>query len=477
MGQGMGTYRGLVCGTVCALFGLQGCTLAPDGEAFAWEDEGSTETLGEAVVETASWSATASDFLGWYGVVVAGGDVNDDGFSDAVVGMPDSNGDAGKVLIYKGSATGLSATPSWTLSLNGDGSSSFGRSLAVGDVNGDGSADVIVGAPNYSHNQTYEGAVFAFYGSTTGPDNVYDWVKEGNQTSASYGFALALSDVDNNGSMDVIVGAPNYDGTDGTTTYTDGGAVWVYLGSNAGISDLKAQKWIGAQAGATFGYAVGNAGDTNGDDRQDILIGAPKWDNGHTDEGKVFLYRGFATPPNNPTWTVEGNQTSARFGHSVAGAFVNIGNFSDVIIGAPYYDDGQTDEGKVFIYHGTSATMSTTATSTLQANVASARFGWSVANAGDVDKDILAVEEVIVGSPKDGTSSAGKARLYKRSGEGVWSVDWEAAGVASGDEFGISVASAGSVNGDTKADVIVGAWLQDDGADQNAGFAYVYHGD
>ncbi|MBK6343461.1 MAG: FG-GAP repeat protein [Flavobacteriales bacterium] len=95
---------------------------------------------------------------------------------------------------------------------------------------------------------------------------------------------------------------------------------------------------FGGQANARFGSDVSTAGDVNGDGLSDILISAPLHDNGQTDEGRVYLYPGSTTIAGSdvPAWTAEGNQTTAQFGSSIASAGdVNADGFSDVLIGAP----------------------------------------------------------------------------------------------------------------------------------------------
>ncbi|MBK6343347.1 MAG: FG-GAP repeat protein [Flavobacteriales bacterium] len=85
-----------------------------------------------------------------------------------------------------------------------------------------------------------------------------------------------------------------------------------------------------------------------------MIIGAPFFDNGQLDEGAVFVYHGSATGISSfSNWSAEGNQAIARFGQSVSTAGdLNGDGFSDVIIGAPFYDSGQANEGAAFVYFG-----------------------------------------------------------------------------------------------------------------------------
>ncbi len=110
------------------------------------------------------------------------------------------------------------------------------------------------------------------------------------------------------------------------------------------------------QANADFGGSVGSAGDVNGDGYSDVLIGARYYDNGQVNEGVVFIYHGSGTGINTTAATgIEYDQADANLGTSVACAGdVNGDGYSDIIAGAPYYDNGQSDEGTAFINHGNS---------------------------------------------------------------------------------------------------------------------------
>ena len=162
------------------------------------------------------------------------------------------------------------------------------------------------------------------------------------------------------------------------------------------------------QATANLGYSVASAGDVNGDNYDDIIVGAYKYDNGQTDEGAVFVWYGSATglgdngTTTNADWQAESNQASAQFGHSVASAGdVNGDNYDDIIVGASSYDKGQTNEGAVFVWYGSATGLGESGTPAnadwqAESNQATAYLGHSVASAGDVNND--GYDEVIVGA-------------------------------------------------------------------------------
>ncbi|MGB7114944.1 MAG: integrin alpha, partial [Anaerolineales bacterium] len=98
------------------------------------------------------------------------------------------------------------------------------------------------------------------------------------------------------------------------------------------------------QVNANFGYSVRTAGDVNGDGYSDVIVGAPLYDGGHDNEGRAYVYHGSPTGlATSHNWTAESDQADARFGYSVGTAGdVNGDGYSDVIVGAPYYDNDES---------------------------------------------------------------------------------------------------------------------------------------
>ncbi len=429
---------------------------------------------------TADWTAEGNQTLAHFGSSVGTvGDVNGDGYSDVVVGAPEYDSgqtDEGRAFVFHGAATGLGATAGWTAESDQAGAL-FGVSVGTaGDVNGDGYSDVIVGAWQYDNGQTDEGRAFVYHGSAVGLSATPDWTAESDQAGALFGVSVGTAgDVNGDGYSDVIVGAYQYDNGE-----SNEGRAFVYHGSSAGLTTGSAN-WTAEsnQAGARFGYSVGTAGDVNGDGYSDVIVGAYQYDNGQTDEGRAFVYHGSATGLSATAgWTAESDQAVAQFGYSVGTAGdVNGDGYSDVIVGAQFYDNGETDEGRAFVFHGAAAGLSATAGWTAESNQADARFGRSVGTAGDVDGD--GYSDVIVGAflYDNGEADEGRAFVHHGSSAGLTagSADWTAEGDQAGASFGISVGTAGDVNGDGYSDVIVGAYRYDNG-ETDEGRAFVYHG-
>ena len=160
------------------------------------------------------------------------------------------------------------------------------------------------------------------------------------------------------------------------------------------------------------------------------------------------------------SWHADSNNLNARMGWSVASAGdVNGDGYSDVIVGAPYYGDGGlTSEGKVWVFHGSTTGLESSAAWSKESGQNGAYYGYSVTTAGDVNGDGYA--DVILGAPlfTASTSSEGVTRVYLGSDSGLHlTYSWKGEGDQAGAWFGNAVSTAGDVNGDGYADVIVGA--------------------
>lgn len=372
--------------------------------------------------------------------VAGAGDVNGDGYDDVMVSAPNANteeGNSGAVFVFHGSPSGVDSA--FATRLSGDRSGAeFGRSLAgAGDVNGDGFDDVIVGSRKIAENSA-QGAAFVFYGSSAGIDPAHRTQLESFQDWAEMGYSVAgAGDVNQDGFDDVIVGAPVYDDEDGHKN----GAAFVFHGSASGVSTEIASQLETVHSGINLATSVSGAGDIDADGYDDVIVGAPRYDDGVNRRGAAFIYRGSASGviPNFTT-VLESYQDNARFGESVAGAGdVNGDGFADVIVGARLYDLLKENEGAAFVYPGSASGVETVG-SRLEINQGlGVLFGWSVAGAGDVNGD--GESDVIVG-----------ATGFSNPEE---------------DEGGAFVFHSGLLRGNTKIDVgHSGAWYNPDTSGQ-----------
>jgi hypothetical protein len=377
------------------------------------------------------------------------GDVNGDGFSDVLVGAPEaSNGEAneGLALLYYGTASGLAGTPDLTLESNMAGAR-FGYSVATaGDVNGDGYADVVIGAPQAAGT----GRAYIFHGGPAGLSTTPALILNGTVASRFGHSVSTAGDINSDGFSDVLIGAPS------------SGTVSVHLGSVLGLTATPHELLPNPQVGSNYGWAVATAGDVNGDGFSDIVIGAPDFSNGQAGEGVAFVHHGsedgLVLPFAN---LLERNQAGARFGFSAAGAGdMNGDGFFDVAIGAPNWRTTQVNEGAMSFHPGSAAGVVATGPTTalIPGGLANINFGSSVAEGGDVNGDGYA--DLLVGAPLFSTSFAGQGRLYVFSGRpglppstvamSLWTPN------VAGRRAASAVAGGGDIDGDGFSDVIVG---------------------
>lgn len=454
--------------------------LLPGTLRIAVRDEGHPYPLViDPTIVVPGWTGLGDQFEEFFGASVAGaGDVNGDGFADVIVGaFRFDNGffDEGRAFVFTGSSTGPSPIPAWTADGNQTGAW-FGYSVAsAGDVNRDGYADVVIGARLYDNLQVDEGRAYLYLGSSAGLGAVPAWTAEPDQNRAAFGSSVASAgDVNGDGYADVIVGAPGFD----SVFNTDEGRAFLYLGSAAGPSVLADWSAGSGLYSSAYGFSVASAGDVNGDGYAEVIVGAPLFDNlGFPDEGRVFVYAGSASGPSpDPVWTADSNKTKAQFGYSVAGAGDITGDgIADVIIGAPYHGSG-----RIFVYHGSLAGLSLSSNFSAKINKSPAEFGASVAGVGDVNGDGIA--DVAIGAPRVGdqtTTAGGLVRVHYGSRTGLGNPP--AFGVTETQTnalLGGSVAGAGDINGDGLGDIIAGAIGLDNVPLQvaNTGGAHVYMG-
>ncbi|SDH39189.1 FG-GAP repeat-containing protein [Dyadobacter soli] len=116
------------------------------------------------------------------------------------------------------------------------------------------------------------------------------------------------------------------------------------------------------QPNAHFGYSVASAGDIDADGFSDVLVGARFYTNGEDSEGAAYVYRGTVNglDKNNPV-IIEGNQVNAAMGNKVSSAGdVNGDGYSDVLISAYLHDGYMQDDGAVYLHYGSNAGISST---------------------------------------------------------------------------------------------------------------------
>jgi hypothetical protein len=175
------------------------------------------------------------------------------------------------------------------------GDASSVQDIVTGDVDGDGTAELLVGATGYDGEATNGGAAFLLSTSALRGGDLEDldtWRIEGDESSMGLGEALALGDIDGDGLADAAVGEPLED-----APARDAGAVYLFLSpSGSDTFETAAARFEGTNREALFGSSVAIIDDINGDGYPELAAGGPGDDSGASEGGRVAIWFGGASP-------------------------------------------------------------------------------------------------------------------------------------------------------------------------------------
>jgi hypothetical protein len=297
--------------------------------------------------------------------------------------------------------------------------SSFGFGLASGDVNGDGVADLLVGAVLADvEGKANAGRVFVFFGGAPfeiSPDVILHAPMP--EREARFGWAIALADLNRDGWTDILVSALFANG--GAQRGT--GKVYFFFGGPSLDAQADGELPLPSlNPLARFGWTLA-AGDLNGDGWTDVLVGAENAKVGARDQaGQVFVYEGGPSFPNLPrVLQSPAPQRGAAFGYAVAVGDLNADGHDDVLVGAPNEDIGSVQNaGRAYLFLG-GLPFDLTADAMLQQPVPKRRSGFGQALAiADVTGDGIA--DALIGVPHPNfveslftaTSDPGEVHLF-----------------------------------------------------------------
>ncbi len=399
-----------------------------------------------------------------FGVAVAGGrDTNGDGRPDFVIGAPSMNDDDtwyGRVFVVSGADGSVlhvlkGTDPPFPTLFGHD---AFGASVAMtGDVDGDGCAEVIVGAPSDDFHEDRAGAVWLISGRTGATIHVYRPVTD---EYSEFGITVAAAgDVDGDGVPDVLGGAW-YHTWHG---HVRAGSAWVLSGATGGL--IRAH--YGALDYDQLGLGLTGLGDLNGDGRAEYAIGAPQ-------TPAFYPYSddlpGYVRVHDGATGAVRLQFIGGSLGDGLGGAIASAGDVDgdglpDLIAGSPRYLN-EYSIGTALIWSGATGAL----IHSVHDDHLVSGFGAAVGTAGDLDGD--GRSEFLVGAPDHHSlgTAPGTLRIY-RGADGTllhaFTSDTDG-------EFGSALAAGGDLDGDGHRDWVVGEpWAKVGASSTAAGKVWV----
>jgi hypothetical protein len=371
--------------------------------------------------DTLIWSGEGDGSNFGFGSRVAlAKDIDGDGLPDLLVGVggatDSSFATVGQLRVFRGIPGGFSARPSQVLVGPAAGWGFCGSLAAVGDVDGDGYADVLIGASRASRSHEHEGMAALYRGGPHGLETSPSWTRFGDMDRAGCGYAVgAVGDVNADGYADFAV----------TSVWEaqpalESGMVEIFLGGPHGPSLKPALVLHGTGEAAHLGNIIVPLGDINGDGVDDFAVGEVGLTGDRFNQGRALVFLGSrGRLSDRPYWALAGDCSNAEMGSCIAcPGDVDGDGVPDLLVGEGEYRDHRGTHGRqvVMLFSGKHLGEHAPPLWTYTAPAGSQSWPQWLAGAGDVDGDGRG--DLLVGaiSEHQGADGAGAVRLFTTGG-------------------------------------------------------------
>ncbi|MCB9758554.1 MAG: FG-GAP repeat protein [Alphaproteobacteria bacterium] len=445
-------------------------------------DECLSGTVAASGADAVIVGTATNDYVGVD--VQPAGDVDGDGDDDLLIGAFGYNG-GGAAFLMLGPVSGtVSVTSAYATLAPSSGAVDVGMTVGAGDLNGDGTPDLLVSHPNDNTAATSAGVVYLVHGPASGAVDLLnaDGLFYGEGTTARAGLGLAQpTDLDQDGFQDLVIGARG-----ASRGAVNNGAVYVSYGPVSGSRSLGSADGIieGDTDGRHMGY-VSASGDVDGDGLPDLLIGAQGTVNHGTQAGRAFLVTGgvVGTLSASSAHTIITGRSSEYFGSEVVIVPDLDGDgYDDAMVGAYGEATYAAGAGSVYLFNDlrSGGTVSASTRVTQFHGTGNNDYLDECGTPGDVDGD--GVVDVLVGAPFDDdvvTNGGGAYLFYSPPPSGAL-VGQDADFIVEGDVAWTALMQGGvpapaDLNGDGAVDLVLPAYTDSQTASRS-GSVYIFYG-